>query len=170
MLQGMVLALSVVVALLRGGSFRPLPKFKAVWLLLLAVVFAVCAAFIVKHSPVLASLSYVFTLGFLVLNWSFLELRLLLIGVAMNALVIWANGGIMPVSVLHHEDLWHGALTRHTVFPFLGDILYIRYPARAEISLGDVFIWSGTLLLIQRLLGRPIHLVRLACSEGQTEE
>lgn len=174
MLQFMVLALSLIIALIRGGRFSKMPRFRYSWTLLLPVVIEALAIIIPSIAPLMASVAYVFIIFFLAVNWSTPEIRLTLIGVCMNALVIWVNGGVMPVSHFIHytslqrlpaydyNEFWHAGLSGHTIFPILSDIIYLRYPIPTLLSAGDIFLFSGIAFLIQRLLGVPVLLSKLA--------
>lgn len=178
MVQGIVLLVGILVCFLRGGKLQPLPKFHFTWLLLISFSLELISIPFFEFAPLLASLSYVTTILFLVKNWSYIELRILLIGVSLNALVIWVNGGIMPVahvvakvplrhlSILQYNLFWHGTLTHATIFPMLSDIIYVPFPKPTFMSCGDVFIFMGTFLLIQKLLGKPIRLAKLAGLES----
>lgn len=168
------LILAVIVGFIRGGRFSVMPKFRFAWILIPIALMQVVALFQHGLSPVLVSLSYGMTLVFLSVNWSYEEMRILLIGAAANALVIWANGGAMPVlygSALRHfipsADLssaaaWHSLLNSHSRFPLLGDIMYVPYPVPDMMSFGDIFIAAGGSLLIQRLMNKPVPLSYLA--------
>ncbi len=168
------LILAVIVGFIRGGKFSVMPKFRFAWILIPVALMQVLA--LPQHSlaPLLVSVSYALTLIFLAVNWSYEEVRILLIGTAANALVIWANGGSMPVlygSALTHflpsSDLstasaWHNLLSSHSRFPLLADIMYIPYPVPDMMSFGDIFIAAGGCLLIQRLMNKPVPLSHLA--------
>jgi len=123
------------------------------------------------YARVLASISYLFIIAFLIINWSFVELRVLLMGVAMNAVVIWVNGGVMPVdhfvkqgdvSYIQFNQFWHSSISTKTIFPLLSDIIYVSFPIPSYYSCGDIFITAGAFLLVQRLLGKVVNLSRLA--------
>lgn len=173
MLQMVLLVLSVIAALLRGGKLQPLPKFTMSGILLLAIAMEISTVWLAAISPELVSVSYILILFFLWKNWNYIELRIIAIGASLNALVVWVNGGMMPVLTslarktalpmkeFHANYFWHTALTPHTIFPLLGDIIFLPYPSPTVISCGDIFVFCGIVLLIQRLLGRPIKLSML---------
>ncbi len=173
MLQMVLLILSVIVALARGGRLQPLPKFTVSGILLLAIAMEIATIWLTAVSRELVSVSYLLILFFLWKNWSYIELRIIAVGAGLNALVVWVNGGMMPVlsslarktalpmKEFRADYFWHTALTSHTIFPLLGDIIFLPYPTPTVISCGDVFVFCGIVLLIQRLLGRPIKLSSL---------
>ncbi|WP_243027611.1 DUF5317 domain-containing protein [Thermus albus] len=85
------------------------------------------------------------------------SLYLVLLGLALNTLVIFANGGHMPVSldalkkagIEGWEDLLktrgdavHTLLDESTRLPFLGDVIALP-PLRKAASLGDLFVLAG---------------------------
>lgn len=166
--------IAVLIAFLRGGRFSKMPRFSSYWALAAAIVLEGGAILVPNLAPLLESVSYIFIIIFLAGNWSMPEVRLILIGVVMNALVIWANGGVMPVAhyivyssmrslpAYDYNEFWHSALTKRTIFPLLSDIIFIPYPVPTLLSCGDIFLYSGIAVLIQRLLGVPVLLAKLA--------
>ncbi len=85
------------------------------------------------------------------------SLYLVLVGLALNALVIFANGGHMPVSLEALQragiegweellktrgDAVHSLLDENTRLPFLGDVIALP-PLRKAVSPGDLFILAG---------------------------
>ncbi|MHB1628419.1 MAG: DUF5317 family protein [Bacilli bacterium] len=173
MLQLVLIVLSIIIALLRGGRLQPLPRFNLSPVLLLAIAMEIATLWLKGISPELASFSYVLTLVFLLKNWNYIELRIISIGAAQNGLVVWVNGGMMPVLTalarktaipmkeFDSNYFWHTAITSHTVFPLLSDIIFVPYPSPTVISFGDIFVFFGIMLLIQRLLGCPVKLASL---------
>lgn len=174
MLQILLLLTSAVVALFRGGRFRSLPRFRHSWALFVAAFLQVVSVFSPSFAPVLVSAGYVFIILFVYANIGRAEFRIIFIGVCLNALVIWANGGRMPVEhfvvaahtltlpFYQYNAYWHGGLSGRTLLPILGDIIMVRYPVPTLFSCGDIFIFSGAILLIQDLLGVPVKLSLLA--------
>lgn len=86
------------------------------------------------------------------------------IGFLMNALVIFTNGGTMPVSQsaveaaglnldVSSEGLYTliGSKTR---LWFLGDIIYFRFLRTYIISIGDIISAAGLMLFIVRSMGK----------------
>lgn len=85
------------------------------------------------------------------------SLYLVLLGLLLNTLVIFANGGHMPVSVealkragvegweeilKNRSDAVHSLLDETTRLPFLGDVIPLP-PLRKAASLGDLLILAG---------------------------
>ncbi|QSZ27002.1 DUF5317 domain-containing protein [Aceticella autotrophica] len=86
-------------------------------------------------------------------------------GIFLNFIVIFANGGRMPVSIdalkaagLYHlipgllSDgiATHQALTASTRLKFLSDVLFLPkpYPLPKAFSIGDLLIFTGTFLMV----------------------
>lgn len=100
------------------------------------------------------------------------SLHLVLLGLALNALVIFANGGHMPVSVQILEragvegweeilkarkDAVHTLLDNSTRLPFLGDTIALP-PLRKAVSPGDLLILLGLMgVVVEGALG-PLGL------------
>ncbi|MFN3179522.1 MAG: DUF5317 domain-containing protein [Thermus sp.] len=85
------------------------------------------------------------------------SLYLVLLGLGLNTLVIFANGGHMPVSLdalkkagiegweellKTRGDAVHTLLDESTRLPFLGDVIALP-PLRKAVSPGDLFILAG---------------------------
>lgn len=89
----------------------------------------------------------------------------ILIGMALNFIVIFSNGGKMPVSfknVKGYEhyveespdkpyDIKHSLVTDDTRFVYLADVIVLPrpYPLARIISIGDVFLMVGIFLFFQ---------------------
>lgn len=167
------IALGLLIGLARGGSFRTLAQadLRGVPLVFGGVLLQLGAAFAERSGTrwlpltlVLASFACVFV--FAALNFSLPGMTLVAIGALCNLAVIAANGG-MPVSVeaLGRAGLGNpfegpGASTlkgaHHALGPdsrlrFLADVIPIRVTANV-VSVGDVVIWAGLLLLVQQLM------------------
>lgn len=91
------------------------------------------------------------------------------IGIFLNFLVIFANGGKMPVSIsalkfagldylipslTNNSVLTHQVLTSTTRLKFLSDVLALPrpYPLPKTFSIGDLFIASGIFLLLTKAM------------------
>jgi hypothetical protein len=168
-------ALGILIGFARGGSFRTFAKaeLRAVPLVLAGVLLQVGSAFAehrtahwVPLALVLASFACVF--GFAALNFSLPGMTLIGIGAICNLIVISANGG-MPVSLdaLDRAGLGNpfegrsGAVkgAHHALGPgahlrFLADVIPISVTANV-VSVGDIVIWAGLLLLVQQLMVGP---------------
>ncbi len=155
------------VSALADLSFRALP--------LLGV-----AAFLVllAHAPgmplpaggVLVGAGYLAALGFLWLNRTHSGIPGVLLGAALNAAAILANGGRMPVSEAALSRIAHpvipglrpGTDARHvaagpgTPLSFLGDVLAVGAGGvGAVVSPGDVVMAMGIAGLVQAAMCRP---------------
>ena len=166
-LQIIVIGLAVIIAFIRGGRELILPNFVWKRLLLIAIGVQLISFFIPVFKVALVDLSYAVVLFFLYFNYRIVELRFALIGVAMNALEIWLNGGAMPaiyvpemnkftIQLLQQHTQWHQFLTGNTVFPFLSDIFYMSFPYKAIYSVGDFLIALSIGMLLQRVMGKPL--------------
>ena len=164
-----ILVLSFIIALIRGG--RPAPfDVKRPSLVILAVALQVAAIFVphlVSQSFIL--LSYVALAAGLISNSERTSMRLILVGVLLNVIVIAANYGRMPVSLsaaahvgvniaplVSNTDFKRVAMSDDTRFNFLGDVIFVPYPLRRVVSLGDIVIAVGAFTLVQEFMSRPI--------------
>jgi hypothetical protein len=102
-------------------------------------------------------------------------------GVALNFIVMLANGGKMPVSVEATASVFdpvyaqiltegvavskHAALDDSTLLPFLGDIIPITtpYPISQVISIGDVVMNFGIFIYLQNVM--LVHKLRTSFVE-----
>lgn len=168
-------ALGIVVGLIRGGSLKTFGEahLRAVPVVFVGVLFQVVSAVVdgsdmrwLALGLVLASFACVFV--FAALNFNLPGMTLIALGALCNFLVISANGG-MPVSLdaLERAGLGnpfaddgaimkgaHRALTDDSKLRFLADVIPVKVIANV-ISVGDILIWAGLLLLIQQLMVGP---------------
>lgn len=169
LLESMVLA--ILIGFLTGGKLNPLLEVptKKVGVLIFGALLQAMAFWSVKYHldlgpswviPVLHSFSYGFLLGFTVINRSLPGIRIVAIGIALNALVISLNGGLMPVEpsflpeashqLLQAGTGTHGLMTEATRLKFLADIFYVAFPGLGKqlFSLGDLWVDLGMGILI----------------------
>lgn len=89
----------------------------------------------------------------------------ILIGMALNFIVIFSNGGKMPVSLENVKgfdhyieelpdksyDIKHSMVSEDTKFVYLADIISLPmpYPLIRIISIGDIFLTLGIFLFFQ---------------------
>lgn len=172
----LAVAIGLAVGIARGGSFSNLGRtdLRGVPLVFGGVAFQVCSTIAERAGTAswlplgLVLASFALTFGFAALNWRLPGVTLIALGALMNFVVISANGG-MPVSVdaLERAGLGnpfvdgavtkgaHHALTDDSRLTFLADVIPIKVTANV-VSVGDVVIWAGLLLLVQQLMvGRP---------------
>jgi hypothetical protein len=106
--------------------------------------------------------SYAMTVGFAVLNVRVPGMPLVLVGLALNALVIVPNGG-MPVSrsalihsgqgdvlqvLIDEGAAKHHLLTDDDVLTPLADVIPVGDPIDQVVSVGDLFVYAGLMWLI----------------------
>lgn len=168
--------LSVVVGFVRRGSLRRFAdlSLKALWLVFAAFGIQFAMRVGGYGGPLLTGVLYAGTYAmlvlFIVLNRSRWELMVMGIGLLSNALVIWVNGGKMPVSTAAFltatgtpfplDDPTHIPLTAVTRLKWLGDLWALKrpFPLPGVFSLGDVVVCIGLFLLIQHVMvpGRSV--------------
>lgn len=170
------IVISIVIGLLRRGSFKnlsqiPLKKLELIFLsfvirylpvVLKGGLFKMAA----RYNIIIVFLSYALLLYALYSNWQIKTMRLLTLGVFLNFVVILSNGGKMPVSLpaldiagLHAlkpllfdpNYLYHSAIGINTRIAFLGDIIPLPppYPRPRVFSIGDFLMGVGIFLTIQ---------------------
>ena len=176
-------ALSIVCALLCGGSFSALAKaeLKGIGFLIPAVCLrfflymqgAAGAVWVADWAPVLLTLSYGMLLYAVYLNREHKGAILFGAGTLANYLVIAVNGWRMPISregllatgqegmieyLKGPADYVHGLLTEDTKLAVLADIFYLPepFPRPTVFSIGDVFIISGVFLLIFTMMAAKL--------------
>ena len=175
---GLVLAvaLGILVGFARGGSLKTLgdARLRAVPIVFAGVAMQIGAAVTdaadlrwLAFALVVASFASVF--AFAAFNFLLPGMTLIGAGALCNFVVITANGG-MPVSVEALEQVGldnpfveggkaivkgaHRALTDDSKLRFLADTIPVNLMANV-ISIGDILIWAGILLLIQQLMVGP---------------
>jgi hypothetical protein len=120
-------------------------------------------------------LSYALLIWLSAANWKMPGFPLILIGVALNFVVIAANQG-MPVSqsalrttgqieaieeLEEREDSKHHLATDEDVLRPLGDVMGIGPPFNVVISVGDIVAYAGAaIFLIEAMLGFPASPTR----------
>ncbi|HZG16830.1 MAG TPA: DUF5317 domain-containing protein [Candidatus Bathyarchaeia archaeon] len=169
-----ILAISFIIAFLRGGRLHTIPKFHMIVFLVASILLQVGSAFLPAWGNIFVSVAYLCMFLFFFFNREHEDIRVFMIGWFLNATVIWANKGKMPIDleqasklpyslepIINGEDFKHVILTDDTLLPFLADIIYMPFPMARVISLGDIFIMLGAFLLVQRLMNKPISLLEL---------
>ncbi|MFQ5612549.1 MAG: DUF5317 domain-containing protein [Anaerolineae bacterium] len=180
-----VLIPTAVIALLLGGDLAALGNvdIKGGWLALLA--FGVQAALIIystNREPYLAVillLTHATVVGVFIHNRYLPGFRLAALGLCLNVLVMTANGGWMPItpraahlvsgeSAVQFAPGEHPPASKDIVLAredtrlwFLSDIIYLGFPRRTVVSLGDIFLTGGIayFLLITLLKHRTYDYV-----------
>ncbi|ULO07250.1 DUF5317 domain-containing protein [Paenibacillus sp. 19GGS1-52] len=173
--------LGLIIGFFRGGLKHGLVQFsnirlKAGWIFPFLLVFQFFMYYIQERSSTIAAASgYIFTavyavgLIFLWLNRHNKGFWMIMTGVFLNFLVMFVNGGRMPVSLeaasvldpIYLQMLQSGdVVTKHfllnssTILPFLGDIIPLSspYPRTQAISIGDVVMNVGIFLYILQVM------------------
>jgi hypothetical protein len=173
-----VLALLCVLTVpLRGGRLSRLAdlRLRGLWLPVLALVVQVLITEVVRGGSAAAHrelhiLTYVMLGGFLWANRRLPGLKIVGLGALLNTLAIVANRGVMPASATAERlsglqlgaGFANSAHFGHELLPFLGDIIPWPGPLPNVLSIGDLIIFAGTVVLLQRACGRNApRLIRL---------
>ncbi len=177
----MVLILSIVlglvIGLLAGGRLERLGQVRITWAPLaitgLAIQLVLFSPPVVAWigdlgaaGPVVYVGSTALVLAALLRNLRQPGLALIALGAALNAVVILANGGYMPVSPdalaaigrLEPSGTYANTVlaTSGTLLPWFGDIipLPLPVPLRTVVSLGDLLIGAGATVFLVRVMTR----------------
>jgi hypothetical protein len=104
--------------------------------------------------------SYALAGAFLIANRSLPGLWLITLGGAMNLAAISANGGVMPASpaasaiagIPASDQFANSAVLAHPHLAWLGDIIPVPgpWPLGNVLSVGDVVLYAGALVLLHR--------------------
>lgn len=160
------IALGLLVGLGRAGRHQvpyEAPKLRYVWLVLVAFILQYIEQ--INKFPILVS--QLLFIGFVLLNISHKGMKILLVGAALNFIVMFANGGFMPISFETADRLTQVNLLDYPAGTLFGakDILLPPEQTRFEwlvdrflppawlpyqfaFSLGDVFIAAGAFWLL----------------------
>ncbi len=170
----LVLLISVLIALLRGGRLEALAglKFRCLWLFfaplaLQLMVFSPLGS-LIGNSDLRDELLYIASIVLgglvLILNRHIPGASWIAVGLALNLVVIIANGGVMPVWTdarqltgmppLTGRDNNVVPMTSTTLLPWLADVIPVPgLPyLRNVFSIGDLLIAVGAVLFTQRAL------------------
>lgn len=179
MLFSMLLILTV--GFLMGGRLGGLSNVKIRWAGLAVVGLALQFITGPGDSLPLVSLyvSFVLLTIFALRNIQIPGFSLIMLGVAMNFLVIGANQG-MPVSQQALErsdqgdllgDLIHNPYPKHhladdgDVVVFLGDVIGVPKPIAQAISIGDIFTYGGVGVVVVTAMRSPAGRRRESADE-----
>jgi hypothetical protein len=190
-----VLLVAILTGMLWGGRIERLVNLnlRRVEIIFIALIIQYAAAFsstlglssLISHSGLMITGSYILLLIGLYSNRHIPSFWLIIIGTAMNAAVIIANGGRMPVAASalisagldqyiplleKGNHLKHILLSESTILPWLADFIPLHkayYPGGNVISPGDILIYGGMFLVVQRVMrrrrskrGQPRHTRR----------
>lgn len=149
-------------------------QFKHIWLPIATFALEALSEYITGHfnNPVATAVNrqsfwielclYMGLMTFIMMNKAHRGFKLMGVGLALNALVVLLNSGIMPVDGtallrLGFEETYqaldsgqifaHRLITPTTILPFLGDVIHITppYPFPKSVSLGDILLGFGVL-------------------------
>ncbi len=109
---------------------------------------------------------YILILAFIFVNKKNKYIVIMGVGFMLNAIAIFANGGVMPVSSsaietigfstnVHTEGLYN-LINSNTNLSFLGDIIPIDFIGRFIVSIGDVIAAIGMILFIVKSMKNTI--------------
>jgi len=175
--------LSLIVGFLRGGRLSDLAdvRISHIELFIIPFFLKALAFYGSSHYEFFSRYGYIFHLIVYIMlfmgvwyNRDNKYIVLAGLGIFLNALVIYLNGGRMPVSVemsrfaqINPKDIeWlvsnnvatHQPITDKTLLWFLGDVIPLPkpYPFPKVISIGDVVLALGIFLYIQQqMVKRP---------------
>jgi hypothetical protein len=155
--------LLIIIGYLRKGKLKNLEYLSIKLWYLLSVAFLIQLIAIKVNSLtdyvfyILHLSSYVIITYVCWINRHYVAIQIIGLGNSLNAFVIAFNEGKMPVKVPEFIsnpvfDRGHALLTDSTQLSFLSDILLIRIPSVRlyMLSLGDIVLMIGVLLLIQK--------------------
>jgi hypothetical protein len=172
------IGLAIALGYVFGGRVRRLEKLRLRWWWFAVAGFAIqfvplpegeAGRDLLVRTAVLA-ISYTLLLAFGAANLRLPGMILVVVGLAANFLVIAVNGG-MPVSegALRTSDQpeliellresgsdKHHLLTEEDRLTFLADVIGIPSPVAQAISVGDVFVYVGLVLLIVAAMRGPV--------------
>jgi hypothetical protein len=162
------LIIAVILGYLLKGSLKNIDaaKVKGLYFVSSAIILEFIIIKLLKNSYltigaltyVLDLIMYILLLTFVYLNRSNKWIMIVGIGIILNAVVIFSNGGAMPVDVQAVKALgFTGEISSQglyvemqeaTRFAFLGDILPMKYPKPGVASIGDFVEVIGLALYI----------------------
>jgi len=171
------LAIAVIIGLKRGGRLSNLAKVKInhPWLAFLSALLDIGLLTLIKNDfPVTRLIAftsicfqYLFLFLFLWYNRHIGYTWVIAIGCFLNALVILINKGSMPLPelgpyigksefantyLLNGKLLTYHIINENTLLWFLGDVIWIPAPFKIFISVGDLVLYAGALLLVQHII------------------
>jgi Family of unknown function (DUF5317) len=171
---------SVLLVLATGGSFRQLLRLQiqSIWLVVVALAIQILLAFVDIPSARFDDLgfglvmaSYAFLLAFCFVNLRISMMWVIALGIGLNALVIGLNQG-MPtrdrevstrsgrtIEEPIERTVKHRPESDDDLLPFLGDRIEVPEPVDEMVSLGDLVIALGVVLLCysgSRVRRRPV--------------
>ncbi len=170
---------------LAGGRLSRLTdiRLRAVWAVFASVVIQVGIVTVAPGGShalhvALHLLSYVLAAWFLIANRHVSGILVVGFGAALNVLAISVNGGVMPASAaamriagLHPATGFNNsAPVAHPHLAFLGDVIPVPgpWPIGNVLSVGDLIIFAGALVLLHRVCASRLPLVGGKAAPAQT--
>jgi Family of unknown function (DUF5317) len=168
-----VLALLCVATVpLAGRDLRRLSevRLRAVWtaFVAIAIQLAITTLFPEGGHQLHAGLhlvSYVLAGAFVVANRALPGLAVMALGGALNLVAITLNGGVMPASraamatagIPVEAGFANSGVLAHPRLAILGDVIGVPgpWPLANVLSIGDVVLYAGLLMLLHRACGGP---------------
>jgi uncharacterized protein DUF5317 len=169
-----VLALAVLLGYVLGGRLRNIEKLRLRWWGLAPLGLALQLAPVSDHTIAVSLLiaSYPILMAFCIANIRLAGFVLILVGLALNLIVISANQG-MPVSKRALDASGQGSLLKdleehggakhflakpgNTVMEPLADVIPLGDPFDQVLSVGDVVVYAGVVwLIVAAMRGRPV--------------
>ena len=178
MLYLILIILSIIIGLLRGGELEKLYHISIKGTYLFAVALLLRGMIwlfgrmgfhqIYEYSPFIIIVSYILFIIASFQNINFSGFRYITLGVLMNSFVIFVNGGKMPVLVTQQvseeisgkvlfgqgQNIVYSLADNKTFFTFLGDVLTLPKLLQCSsiVSVGDIMIFIGIFILIQKTM------------------
>lgn len=191
-----VILISVIVALIRKGKISHITKYE-VKLKILFFTYLIVQLVLVffgnkltetigNYTMFVYLLSYLLLFGFLLRNIERPEMMIILIGVFLNFTVTFINGGKMPLSLdaaamaglaengnvfLQKMSAISTVMGTSTKLKILCDIIPMPsfYPLSVVISVGDLILFVGLFLAIQKMLVRETMKENLFSAKKERE-
>ncbi len=176
------IVLGLIVAIFRKGKIRNIENMhiKGWYLFLIAGLIQGAVSWLKGKNLILGPeffdkyffyihlITYLLMITGIILNIKMRFMKFLLIGLVLNFIVIFANGGKMPVSFKnapgyeHYTDempdkafdIKHTLVSEDTKFVYLADVIVLPrpYPLARIISIGDIFLMLGVYLFFQEAM------------------
>jgi hypothetical protein len=187
MILVVIAALCVITVPLTGGSIGQLGKLRLRWLWLAPVALAVQVLIVTiapggshsLHAAVHIG-TYVLLGVFLVANRGIPGAPTIALGALANTIAVLANGGVMPASLTAQRiaglaeggGFHNSAAVAHPHLLWLGDIIPVPGPLPNVLSVGDLIIFAGMLVLLHKAAGTTLASAKRppASSHASTSE
>jgi hypothetical protein len=179
-----ILIVAVIIGLIRGGKITNMMEIKIryPWLIFSSVMVEFGLLILMRNTTFITQpmvfaavfIQYLLLCVFLWLNRHLPFIWLVGVGSLLNLLVIMVNKGSMPLSnaaalldsnskdlqyLLNGQFLTYHLINEKTKLWFLGDVIYIPPPFNVFLSIGDIILFIGILLLIQSIIAGKASLL-----------